>query len=71
MSGTVVGVDEYRVRGESKNRNQPASQGWRLEEHRKTKRQDMHAQGPKAKPAGPQGLDQCSSVPTLLSSHLE
>lgn len=65
VPGTVVGVGEYRFRDKSKNRNQPTSQGWRLEEHRKAKEQGLHTQGPRANAAGPQGPGrQPWSVPT-------
>lgn len=50
MPSTIVVVDKNRFRDKSKNRKQPTSQRWKLEEHRKTEEQDMNAQGPKDNP---------------------
>lgn len=40
VPGTVVGVNKHKFRDKFKNRNQSASQAWRLEEPRKTKEGD-------------------------------
>ena len=40
------------------------TQGWMLEEHTKTKEQDMHLHSPKENPARTQGLDQLLFMPS-------
>lgn len=38
VPGTGVSVNEHKFRDRSKNRNQPTTQAWRPEEHRKTQK---------------------------------
>lgn len=71
VPGIAMSGDEYGFQGESKNRNQPTSQGWRLEGQRKTKKQDTCAHSPQANPARPQDWAGLICAHSFLSSCLE